>query len=337
MSQVPPIPPPEFTTFFDMSQHLGSCISPLNPPGFEVVPPVNGEVCANPMTSTPYRSQRECRAHESPKGLLPISGDQTIFHTKEVMPRLPSSLHERHNSDSFGQTIFYSMANSDSTESLEPDLFRLPATPPEGDTYRACKACKDGDLIHSLKTQLALQTELCGQFEAELRAQNELVEVLRKKLADVQQEETKKRMLLKQWSKELLEIQRVCQYLGDEVETSSQESGERSSVERASSKVPRIEMASFEGSVGTLGIGLLHQGDIKTTPIIEEHWREDLGTTRSAKLEEKIGTMEVDLTHLTNKQIELENHVQQQLWGATKSLEQGREEVHFPFSTMNEN
>ncbi|KAJ7875429.1 hypothetical protein B0H13DRAFT_2348174 [Mycena leptocephala] len=72
MSQDPPIPPPEFTTFFDMSQHLGSSMSPSTP---VVVAAVNGEVHANPMTSTPYRSQRECRAPKSPTGLPPTGND----------------------------------------------------------------------------------------------------------------------------------------------------------------------------------------------------------------------------------------------------------------------
>ncbi|KAJ7873582.1 hypothetical protein B0H13DRAFT_1480213, partial [Mycena leptocephala] len=76
----------------------------------------------------------------------------------------------------------------------------IPAMPP-GAAGHARKASKEEDLILSLKTQLALQTELCGQFETDLRARDELVEVLGKKLSEVEREESKKRSVLKQWRK----------------------------------------------------------------------------------------------------------------------------------------
>jgi hypothetical protein len=276
------------------------------------------------MTSTPYRAGDKGKGKEReipvPKeNLAPDGVDETIFHAQEQAPRLPTALHSRSNSYSFGQSLFYSMANSDANRSSdvsspseypaypssaksspmsavdsrpasrapspglkgrsralsdtvfmsmmrssppkspeadindelsselvvyssandaprsEPDPFSahattyytpqtmIPATPPEGVPNHARKSSKEEDLIFSLKTQLALQSELCGQFETDLRARDELVEVLGKKLGEVEREEAKKRNVLKSWKKKVVELERACRYLEEEVEDSRQE------------------------------------------------------------------------------------------------------------------
>ncbi|KAJ6463408.1 hypothetical protein C8R45DRAFT_911574 [Mycena sanguinolenta] len=344
LSQLPPLPAPDFTNFFDMSQDLELPILPPPGLGIDIEMSLNeteteGEGGANAMTSTPYRDKGKGKEREIdvPKeNLAPTVVDETIFHAKEKAPRMPSALHDRSNSFSLGQTMFYSMAHGDSKRSStssaladyptsaksspmsakdsdppsrasspglksrgralsetvfmsmlrspspklpeadindesssdlviysaakdplsEPDPFsanantyytpqtNIPATPPEVERgagpAHARKASKEEDLIFSLKTQLALQTELCGQFETDLRARDELVEVLGKKLSEVEKEEAKKRSVLKQWKKKVVELERACRYLEEEVEGSRQESMERSIMDEASSEALRM-------------------------------------------------------------------------------------------------
>ncbi|KAJ7431233.1 hypothetical protein FB451DRAFT_436193 [Mycena latifolia] len=374
MSQLPPIPAPDFTDFFDVSQDLEMPMLPPPGLGFDVEMSVNeteteGEGGANGMTSTPYRDKGKEREIEVPKeNLAPTGVDETIFHAKEKAPSLPPALHDRSNSFSFGQTVFYSMAHADSKRSStssaalgeypaypssakssplsvqdsappsrasspgvkgrnralsdtvfmsmmrtpspklpeadindesssdlvvysspkeakpEPDPFSahattyytpqtmIPATPPNAASH-ARQASKEEDLIFSLKTQLALQTELCGQFETDLRARDELVEVLGKKLTEVEREETKKRTLLKQWKKKVLELERACRYLEEEVEGSRQESMERSIMDEASSEALRMLHRQIAGL----------ERDKESWKRVEDILREDVG-----KLEELV-------------------------------------------------
>ncbi|KAJ6520593.1 hypothetical protein DFH09DRAFT_1251237 [Mycena vulgaris] len=335
---------PDFTNFFDISQDLEMPILPPPGLGFDVEMSVNdteteGEGGANAMTSTPYRDKGKGKEREidlTKENLAPTGVDETIFHAKEKAPRLPPALHDRSNSFSLGQTVFYSMTQSDSKRSStsassimgdypaypssaksspmsaldsgppshtsspgikgrgralsdtvfmsmmrtpspkpeadindesssdlvvysnpkepkpEPDPFSahattyytpqtmIPETPPHGAASHARKASKEEDIIFSLKTQLALQTELCGQFETDLHARDELVEVLGKKLSEVEREETKKRTVLKQWKKKVVELERACRYLEEEVEGSRQDSMERSIMDEASSEALRM-------------------------------------------------------------------------------------------------
>ncbi|KAJ7042789.1 hypothetical protein C8F04DRAFT_54305 [Mycena alexandri] len=355
LSQLPPLPAPDFADYtnnnffdMDMSQDLELQLPVLPPPGlgFDMDVSLNGigtetegEGGPNAMTSTPYRDKGKGREVEAKENLAPNGIDETIFHAKEKVPRLPSTLqHERSNSFSAGQTMFYSMAQEDSKRSSTstgdfpssakaspmsgkdspasrhsspglslkhrgralsetvfmsmlrspspfqspasnklpeadindessgdlvvyssadvPDPFSAnantyytPATPPQHESAnahgrtgsKASAASKEGEEeIFALKTQLALQTELCGQFEADLAARDELVEVLGKKLTHVEQEETKKRNLLRGWKKKVVELERACRYLEEEVEGSRQESMERSIMDEASGEALRM-------------------------------------------------------------------------------------------------
>ncbi|KAJ7756215.1 hypothetical protein B0H16DRAFT_1674764 [Mycena metata] len=360
LSQLPPLPAPDFADYtnnnffdMDMSQDVEMQLPALPPPGlgFDMDVSLNGigtetegEGGPNAMTSTPYRDKGKGRAVEAKENLAPNGIDETIFHAKEKVPRLPSALqHERSNSFSAGQTLFYSIAQEDSKRSSTGDFpasakaspmsekdspmsekdspasrhssssglnlkhrgralsetvfmsmlrspspfhspsnklpeadindessgdlvvyssadvpdpfsananaYYTPATPPQhqsGNAHgrtgsKASAASKEGEEeIFALKTQLALQTELCGQFEADLRARDELVEVLGKKLTHVEQEETKKRNLLRGWKKKVVELERACRYLEEEVEGSRQESMERSIMDEASGEALRM-------------------------------------------------------------------------------------------------
>ncbi|KIK56148.1 hypothetical protein GYMLUDRAFT_174742, partial [Collybiopsis luxurians FD-317 M1] len=252
----------------------------------------------NVMTSTPYRGslkakgkQRESTdATESP---VSSAIDDGIFHSREKSPKLPSVLHDRSHSFSFGgQTAFFSMAdasnrsstssavpsltstdtksspspvslksidspsqaslrgrsralsdtvfhsilrsspaapkspeadiNDESSSELivyepvaksEPDPFSatantyytpqtmIPVTPPKGIPGHARKTSREDSVIVSLQTQLALQTELCGQYEADLRARDEMVQVLGQKVSDFEKDEMKRKGILRAWKK----------------------------------------------------------------------------------------------------------------------------------------
>ncbi|KAJ7197248.1 hypothetical protein GGX14DRAFT_668782 [Mycena pura] len=151
----------------------------------------------------------------------------------------------------FGSAISGCREGKDSAAS-EPDPFSvnaktyytpqtmIPSTPPNGASHHVRRASKEESIIFALQTQLDMQNELCGQFEADLRARDELVGVLRKKLAEVEEEETKKRKLLKAWKKKVLELEKTCRLLEEEVEGSRQESMDRSIMDEASSEALQI-------------------------------------------------------------------------------------------------
>ncbi|KAF7325920.1 hypothetical protein MKEN_00442800 [Mycena kentingensis (nom. inval.)] len=324
-AQLPPIPAPDFQ-LFDVSQDLDI---PMMPPGLGYD---NDQHSAKPMTSTPFRDKGKGKELEvAPQ--LPQSVqedvDESIFHFRERSPRLHSALHDRSNSFSAGQSLFYSMAQGESKRSSlssaggdhsaksspgstkdssrasspniknraralsdtvfmsmmrssspakspeadindesspdlivyapgapEPDPFNangntyytlqtlIPITPPKPPVVQAHARQKSNeeqaDALVALKAQLALQTELCGQFKTDLRARDELVEVLGKKLEVVEKEESKKRAVLKSWKKKVLELERACRLLEEEVEGSRQESMERSVMDEASGEALRM-------------------------------------------------------------------------------------------------
>jgi len=366
------IVPDESSNLFDVSQQLD--LPSFPPPGlqFDVNSPIfdssplndsvndNSQMLSqeggpnlysNNMTSTPYRPKdlkgkgKEKAAEEpekqeqgKPLVAVPEIIDETIFHANEKSPKFPLPLHERSQSFSFGQTLFYSMANSggDASKSTadeaaypsselkpesvlsssaasappstkghrsramsdtvfqtmlrstptkpvqpeadindesssglvvysggpsEPDPFSahantyytpqtmIPTTPPKGAAKHNRKTSKEENLIISLQTQLALRTELCNQYETDLKARDELVEILGKKLSDVEKEDAKRKNSLRSWRKKVQELERACRQLEEAVEESRQESMERSVMDEASGEALRMlhrQIASLE-------------------------------------------------------------------------------------------
>ncbi|KAJ7875767.1 hypothetical protein B0H14DRAFT_3437013 [Mycena olivaceomarginata] len=78
---------------------------------------------------------------------------------------------------------------------------------------------RDGEIV-ALQTQLALQTALCGQFETDLRARDELVAVLGSKLTEVLQARARAKRpgVLRAWRKKVEELERACRVLEEEAE-----------------------------------------------------------------------------------------------------------------------
>jgi len=179
----------------------------------------------------------------------------------------------RNRGRAMSDTVFQSMMrspprhpeadiNDESTQDLvvysggtgvaEPDPFRanattyytpqtmIPTTPPQGFPKHTRKTSKEESIIFSLQTQLALQTELSQQYEIDLRARDELVEILEKKLADIEKDEVKRKNALRTWKKKVQELEKTCRYLEEEVEGSRHESMERSVMDEASGEALRM-------------------------------------------------------------------------------------------------
>ncbi|THV03454.1 hypothetical protein K435DRAFT_791673 [Dendrothele bispora CBS 962.96] len=295
------------------------------------------------FTSTPFRDKGKGKERAIDDIAPPKKDafDETIFHAKEKSPKLPHSLHDRSNSFSFGQTVFFSMndtkdagnrsssssavpslasdlkstssmstssprspetdspsqssirsrgralsdtvfqsilrssstsahsnklpeadINDESSSELvvyaaplqpAPDPFSatantyygpqtmIPVTPPRGHHQtHVRKTSKEENIIVSLQTQLSIQAELFSQYETDLRARDEMVEILSRRLGESEKEETKRKGILRAWKKKVAELERACRFLEDEVETSRQEASERSIMDEASGEALRM-------------------------------------------------------------------------------------------------
>lgn len=283
-------------------------------------------------TPLPAKGKGKERANEEQE-IPPV--DENIFHSKEKSPR---GGHDRSNSFSFGQTLFFSMDNNnneadsstnrssaasslvpslasgvkssasshatDSPASLsskksrgralsdavlqsmlraatkptppapesdindessqdlvvyssnpdDPDPFSanartyytpqtmIPTTPPRGTVqgFHARKTSKEENLIYSLQAELALQKDLCVQYESDLMARDELVDVLGRKLSSLEKEDVKRKGNLRAWKKKVADLERACRQLEEEVDFSRQDSLERSVMDEASSAALRM-------------------------------------------------------------------------------------------------
>lgn len=290
----------------------------------------HGDFQGKAMTSTPFANkgkgkERAAEVEEEKENIVPAEVDEAVFHAREKSPRLPAPLHDRSQSFSFGQTVFFSMddkskrssnestapsvtsnegknvihsndssqssdnknrsralsdtvfqslmkstssvsshasskgrpeadINDESSADLvvysekvpEPDPFsasaktyytpqtNIPITPPRGAPTHVRTASKEDNVLFSLQTQLSLQQELCGQYETDLSARDQLVDLLGKKLADVEKEDTKRKGVLRAWKKKVAELEKTCRYLEDEVDGARQESFERSMLDTCS-------------------------------------------------------------------------------------------------------
>ncbi|KAF9028003.1 hypothetical protein BDZ89DRAFT_780939 [Hymenopellis radicata] len=343
---LPSLPSPDTSNIFDVSQDFQL---PSFPPGiaFDLQGPSfntsmdspksdvdDGGFHNNVRTSTPYvnKGKGKERAMDAKENAVPVEANEDIFHRKEKSPRLPLMLHERSQSFSLGQSVFFSMdgnsnrsststANRSSNSSVghsilssergspipsdkdspspahsslrsrsralsdtvfhsmlsksasisrsgpppeadindessadlvvyaaktpEPDPFRanattyytpqtmIPVTPPKGLTH-VRRASKEEAALFALQNQLAMREELCGQYEADLLAREELVEILGKKLKEAEKEDMRRKGLLRGWKKKVIELEQTCRYLEEQVESSRQESMDRSALDEAS-------------------------------------------------------------------------------------------------------
>ncbi|KAG7087433.1 hypothetical protein E1B28_013399 [Marasmius oreades] len=217
----------------------------------------------------------------------------------------------------------------------------IPTTPPRGAPTHVRKTSKEDSLIVSLQTQLALQSELCGQYETDLRARDELVDLLSQKLSDSEKEDIKRRGILRAWKKKVAELERACRLLEEEVEGSRQESMERSLMDEASGQALRMlhrQIATLEREKGDVSRreeilreevetleGLVRERSEDVLNLKEKLWKQD---ESQRELQEGIIQANEQMEMLGNVSLCLvdEDELRKQLAEARAEAEQRNEE-----------
>ena len=407
-----PMPPPEVTNIFDMSQRD--------------LPPITADAAASLQddaveVSETDQSMDDETQHVPPRSsptvsLPPKEVNQTAFHSMETS-KAPS--HDRSHSFSFGQAVFHPMPkanlevlgnaitiepspgrNRAVSESMyhtlsrnnknpemdindpnpgsvvlyatpyadrvpnlspppsEPDPFRanattfytpgtlLPPSPPTAIFGHARKSSKEDDIIWSLRTQLAIQQELCAQYEVDLGARDVLVSVLTQRVENAEKESEKRRGVVRGWKKKVQELERLCQNLEEEVDRSREESMERSIMDEASGEALRQlhgHIAGLEREKGELVRNSLIfmdpsakvkemeeevaklQEELRQRDEIEQELQEDLRTAQEQiELLNTVGAMDDEsrIVGITAASEEQERHRQ-----AEEDWEKEREEL----------
>lgn len=161
---------------------------------------------------------------------------------------------------------------------------QVPPTPPPGVHSRT--ASREEDIIWSLRTQLAMQQELCAQFEIDLGARDELVEALTIRLEASEKENAQRKSVVRSWKKKAADLEKLCRHLEEEVDNSRQESMERSIMDEASGEALRQlhrqisqlerEKNDVEAERNSLA------GTVENTETELTRLKEKLGTTNEA-------------------------------------------------------
>ncbi|ESK93895.1 hypothetical protein Moror_13002 [Moniliophthora roreri MCA 2997] len=264
--------------------HVDESIFHSTEKSLKASPGLHGRSQSLSMGQTAYFSMTNGSDRSSRSSIVPsLVSDVKTFSTDS-----PSQSSIRSRSRALSDTVFHSVLrgspskppveadiNDESSSEIvvysakgpEPDPFSanartyytpqtmIPTTPPRGAPTHVRKTSKEDSLIVSLQTQLALQTELCGQYETDLRARDELVELLSQKMSELEKEEVKRKGVLRAWKKKVQELERACRLLEEEVEGSRQESMERSLMDEASGEALRMlhrQIANLEREKGDM-------------------------------------------------------------------------------------
>lgn len=365
-----PMPPPEVTNIFDMSQR------DLPPITADTAAPLHDDAVEIFETD---QSMDDETQHVPPRASLtvalsPKEVNQTAYHSVETS-RAPS--HDRSHSFSFGQAVFHPMPkanlgvlgnsptiepspgrNRAVSESMyhtlsrnnknpeldindlnsasvvlyaapsaddvprspppsEPDPFRmnattfytpgtlLPPSPPAAVVGHVRRPSKEDDIIWSLRTQLALQQELCAQYEVDLNARDALVTALTQRVETSEKESEKRRGVVRGWKKKVQELERLCQNLEEEVDRSREESVERSIMDEASGEALRQlhgQIAGLEREKGEL---------VRNSLIIMDP------SARVKEMEEEVAKLQEEL----RQRDEVEHDLQEDLRTAQEQIE----------------
>ncbi|KAI8971313.1 hypothetical protein BD414DRAFT_540487 [Trametes punicea] len=184
------------------------------------------------------------------KGSRSRAYSDTVFHSfGPSLPPKEASLPEADIDDrSNGAVVVYTTPES---PEKEKDPFGanakayytpgtgVPPTPPSSAPAHSRKASREEDLILSLRTQLALQTELCAQYEVDLGARDEMMRVLQSRLDEAEKECERRKTVIRSWRKRVADLERCVHALQDEVDRSREESAERSVMDEASGQALR--------------------------------------------------------------------------------------------------
>ncbi|KAJ7899609.1 hypothetical protein B0H14DRAFT_2494283 [Mycena olivaceomarginata] len=244
------------------------------------------------------------------------------------------------------------------------------ATPPQNERAQALGVSnadtgtdrdRDREIV-AMQTQLALQTALCGQFETDLRARDELVAVLGSKLTEVLQARARAKRpgVLRAWRKKVEELERACRVLEEEAEGGALCEEEREphrEVELgweeekegllAAAETANLENAGLVEAVDRYKQQLKEHEDelLMLKAELEAQWdhaekgTDKLEAAEVAKraAEAECEALQAKVDELAEKMMEIDaefesqnNHLEndiQELWDVKESLEQEREEV----------
>ena len=199
----------------------------------------------------------------------------------------------------------------------EPDPFRmnattfytpgtlLPPSPPTAVVGHVRRPSKEDDIIWSLRTQLALQQELCAQYEVDLGARDALVSALTQRVETAEKESDKRRGVVRGWKKKVQELERLCRNLEEEVDRSREESMERSIMDEASGEALlqlHGQIAGLEREKGEL---------VRSSLIIMDP------SARVKEMEEEVAGLREEL----RQRDEIEHELQEDLRTAQEQIE----------------
>ncbi len=214
-------------------------------------------------------------------------------------------------------TLSADRASNISPPPPEPDPFRanattfytpgtlLPPSPPTVVVGHVRRPSKEDDLIWSLRTQLALQQELCAQYEVDLGARDALASALTQRVNIAEQENEKRRGVVRGWKKKVQELERLCRNLEEEVDRSREESLERSVMDEASGEALMQlhgQIAGLEREKGEL---------VRNSLIILDP------SARAKEMETEVAKLRVEL----RQRDEVERELQEDLRTAQEQIE----------------
>ncbi|KAJ7893967.1 hypothetical protein B0H14DRAFT_3662083 [Mycena olivaceomarginata] len=219
---------------------------------------------------------------------------------------------------------------------------------------------RDREIV-AMQTQLALQTALCGQFETDLRARDELVAVLGSKLTEVLQARARAKRpgVLRAWRKKVEELERACRVLEEEAEGGALCEEEREphrEVELgweeekegllAAAETANLENAGLVEAVDRYKQQLKEHEDellmLKAELAQWDHAEKGTDKLEAAEVAKRAAEAECEalqakVDELAEKMMEIDaefesqnNHLEndiQELWDVKESLEQEREEL----------
>ncbi|RPD62165.1 hypothetical protein L227DRAFT_51616 [Lentinus tigrinus ALCF2SS1-6] len=208
---------------------------------------IGAAVRDSPASNASSSSSR--RGSLKPKGNRNRAYSDTVFHSMLQAPLTPQKENVPPEADiddrSNGALVLYPAAGSPE-KGKEKDPFGahstayytpgtgVPPTPPQAVQVHGRKASREEDLILSLRTQLALQTELCAQYEVDLRGKDEMMRIIQSRFDECGRECERRKNVIRGWRKRVADLERCVQNLQLEVERSREESMERSVMDEAS-------------------------------------------------------------------------------------------------------
>ncbi|THH33286.1 hypothetical protein EUX98_g934 [Antrodiella citrinella] len=304
-SLIMPLPPPDMTNIFDLSEEKDLPSIPavgLHAPILDSAVEIStdGEELNNSIdhssilaNESPMRAGTPVRGSSTPPGMhdrsQSFSFGQTVFYSMGAAESSTpahdggskhsstssskSSSFAKNRSRAMSDTVFHSMIHSPMTALVdtkrpeldindvsalvvmgspekEKDPFGahaktyyvpgtvLPPSPPQSTHNR--KASREEDLIWSLRTQLALKSELCAQFETELNVKDDVVREWQTRAVDAEKDSDRRRLASRNYRKKFAELEKYIRSLEEEVERSRESSMDRSVMDEASSEALRM-------------------------------------------------------------------------------------------------